>query len=133
MIPQTRAFDDACGDYLRLLERDYHISQDFLSTPRARRQCVFLLRHGRSLQYVLRRSQTADGIPTRSVHSCIVTRDHPRLRLRVGDLLRFDGHRTRRTSAVYGNIFQPESYVRYARWYTIAVPAHIAMPLSETW
>lgn len=126
-------FDDACGDYLRLLERDYHISQDFLNTPRAQRHCVFMLRRGVSLHYVVRLTRQIDGSCTRSVHSCIVCRDHPRMRLHVGDLLRYAGHQTLRTSAVYGSIFQPESYVRYARWHDVSLTTQVPIVISETW
>ena len=133
-ITPAQIFDEACGDYLRFLERDYHIVQDFQNISRAHRHCVFVLRHGTLLHYVLRVMRHSDDAYTRSVHSCLVRHDHPRMRLRAGDLLRYAGVRTLRTSAVYGNIFQSDSYLRYARWHDdVSLTTPVPNSISETW
>lgn len=131
MVVQA-SFEDACGDYLRSLTRDYHISQDFLNTSRAQRQCVFSYRYGAHLLYVLHADPHAPTMSSR-IHSCIVRHDLPRRRLRMGDLLRYDGTRTIRDSFIYGNVFDADSYVPHARWQALMLPKSIHAIVSETW
>ena len=125
----TPLFADALGAYLRSLERDYHIAQDFLNTPRQHRHSVFFTRHGRHLLYLLHRLDTHT-----SMHSCIVTREYPTLRLHAGDILRYLGRHTLKQSPVYGNIHTMDSYLPYARWNRLSVTQSTALePVTETW
>jgi hypothetical protein len=125
----TPIFADALGSYLRSLERDYHIAQDFLNTPRQHRRSVFFTRHGRHLLYLLHRLDSRT-----SMHSCIVMREHPALRLHAGDILHYLGRRTLQQSPVYGNIHAMDSYLPYARWNRLSVShSETLEAATETW